>query len=259
MSIKVNKSKLNLSIDVIMFMVLMAIAGIGFMIKYVLVPGFKRNEIYGNDVDLYFMGLDRHQWGTIHLILSFILLFLLLLHIFFHWNMIISVFKRMVLKRSLRIALATSFIVLSFIFGVTPLFLKPEIRQGTSHQFHQTEHVARNNLQGATSSSRQKIKQTEGEAKDTMALLISKVEQSDSKSYQKENYKQNEKHTIEVHGYMTLNEVAEIYDITPKELASCIHIPIEYSNEKLGRLRKKYNFQMEDLRNYIELKTNKND
>ena len=58
---KMNKSKLNLIIDFIMLIILIVIAGIGFLIKYVLVPGFKRNEIYGQDMELYFWGLDRHQ------------------------------------------------------------------------------------------------------------------------------------------------------------------------------------------------------
>jgi hypothetical protein len=91
MNAKINKLKLNLVIDLIMFLVMMAVAGIGFMIKYVLVPGSERNEIYGKGVELFYWGLDRHQWGNIHLILSLILLFLLLLHIFFHWNQIVHV------------------------------------------------------------------------------------------------------------------------------------------------------------------------
>jgi hypothetical protein len=91
----------------LMFIVMMPIAGIGFLIKYVLVPGFKRNEIYGRDVELYYWGIDRHQWGTIHLVLSFVLLFLLLLHIVFHWKQIAGIFKTMVSKRVLRIFLGS--------------------------------------------------------------------------------------------------------------------------------------------------------
>ena len=52
MKIRINKSKLNLTIDITMFTVLMAIAGMGFLNKYVILAGFKRNEIYGTDVEL---------------------------------------------------------------------------------------------------------------------------------------------------------------------------------------------------------------
>jgi hypothetical protein len=75
-----NKSKINLAIDAVMLILLTMMAGLGFLIKYVLVPGFKRNTLYGSDVELYFWGLDRHQWGSIHLYLGFVFLFLVLLY-----------------------------------------------------------------------------------------------------------------------------------------------------------------------------------
>lgn len=59
---KKNKTKINLAIDAVMFIVLMAMAGLGFMIKYVLVPGYKRNILYERDLELYFLGLTRHEW-----------------------------------------------------------------------------------------------------------------------------------------------------------------------------------------------------
>jgi hypothetical protein len=89
---RIKHSDLNISIDVLMFMVLMPIVGIGFLMKYVLLNGVERNLIYGNDVALLFWGMDRHQWGSIHLYLSFGLLFLLVLHLIFHWKMILYQF-----------------------------------------------------------------------------------------------------------------------------------------------------------------------
>lgn len=50
------QSKLNLIIDAVMFVALALMAGLGFLIKWVLVPGFKRNEIYGSNVELGFFG-----------------------------------------------------------------------------------------------------------------------------------------------------------------------------------------------------------
>jgi len=37
-----NKSKLNFVIDAVMFLVLMAMAGLGFLMNYVLIPGKER-------------------------------------------------------------------------------------------------------------------------------------------------------------------------------------------------------------------------
>jgi hypothetical protein len=68
-----HKSRINFLIDVVMFLMMMAIAGIGFLMKYVLVPGSERWEKYGSNVDLFLWGWDRHQWGALHLILGYIL------------------------------------------------------------------------------------------------------------------------------------------------------------------------------------------
>ena len=133
MSAKINKSKQNLFIDILMFIIMTPIAGIGFLIKYVLVPGFKRNDIYGRDVELYYWGIDGHQWGTIHLMLSFVLLFLLLLHIVFHWRQIVGIFKTMFFARTLRIILSLPLVLFAIIFGILPLFITPKVEEGVSH------------------------------------------------------------------------------------------------------------------------------
>ncbi len=47
------KSKLNLIIDALLLLCIAAIGGIGFLMKYVLVPGSQRWEIYNRNVDLF--------------------------------------------------------------------------------------------------------------------------------------------------------------------------------------------------------------
>lgn len=125
---RLNRAKVNLSIDAIMFILMMAVAGIGFLIKYVLVPGFKRHEIYDKDIELYYWGIDRHQWGTIHLIVSLILLFLLFLHIVFYWKQLVNIFKRMVPAKLGRVLITSGFVACSLFLAVMPLFIKPEIK-----------------------------------------------------------------------------------------------------------------------------------
>lgn len=235
MSSKINKSKLNLSIDIIMFIVLMIIAGLGFLIKYVLVPGFKRNQIYGRDVELYFGGLDRHQWGSIHLIFSFILLFLLLLHIIFHWQQIVSIFKRMVPSKVLRLMLTIIFVMLSVLFAIVPLFIKPAVEEGSSHSLH------------LNSSSGKQHGDNQKGLKDTLTQKTATYQQEPKHSHK-------ESHSVEVYGYMSLNEVADMYHIPVADLAAVIKVPKDTYGEQLGRLRKRYGFQMDDLRLYIEMK-----
>ncbi len=91
----ITRQKLNIIIDIIMFLVMGALAAIGFIIRYILIPGSERWEKYGRNVDLTCWGMDRHEWGLIHLVLGILLIVLLILHIIFHWTMIVNYFKRL--------------------------------------------------------------------------------------------------------------------------------------------------------------------
>ena len=93
-----NKAKLNFAIDALMFLCMAAIAGLGFLMKYVLLPGRESTIKYERRVELTLLGLDRHDWGTIHLYLGFLLLALLVLHIVLHWQMIPGLFGRLIAK-----------------------------------------------------------------------------------------------------------------------------------------------------------------
>ena len=121
-----NQFKLNLFLDAIMFVLLMAMAGFGFLIKYVLVPGFQRNVVYGYGFELELWGLNRHQWGTIHLVVSLFFLLLLLLHIAFHWKMIGCFCSQIIPNRRVRIPITILFSFLLVLLLVGPLFLTPE-------------------------------------------------------------------------------------------------------------------------------------
>jgi hypothetical protein len=50
---------------------------------------------------------------------------------------------------------------------------------------------------------------------------------------------------------MTLNEISERFNINVDELAKAINVPADNANERLGRLRKRYGFEMNDLRVFV--------
>ncbi|TAJ12567.1 DUF4405 domain-containing protein [Marinilabiliaceae bacterium JC017] len=241
---KINKNKWNFIIDVVMFVNMMIVAGIGFMIKFVLVPGFKRNEIYGRGVELYYLGLDRHAWGTVHLIFSLFLLFLLLLHVILHWKLIVCLFKNNVCKRTHRIVLTTSFIVLSLLFGVMPLFVIPELQNGEPHHFHQTQNETGKHQKGVAS---EQYGDDEKSANQTVELLPDKNNSAKHRKYQ----------DIEINGSMTIDQIALKYHISAAEIAAFIHVPNKFVDERLGRLRRKYGFCMNDVRDFIDTKINR--
>ena len=123
------KSKLNLVIDTLMLLCVSASVGIGLLIKFVLVPGYQRWRIYGRNVNLFLWGFDRHQWGTIHLMIGLTFLALLVLHIVLHWDMILGIYRRLIpnpLAR--RISVLILVCIMTLLFGFACL-VKPEVQE----------------------------------------------------------------------------------------------------------------------------------
>jgi hypothetical protein len=122
-----NKSKINILIDASMFLCIAALAGIGFLMKYILLPGREAWAVYGKKVELSWLGLDRHAWGAVHLYLAFLLLGLLLLHIVLHWQMIIGLFHKFIAPTNLRDEVAIVFVILCAALLFFPFFINPDI------------------------------------------------------------------------------------------------------------------------------------
>jgi polyferredoxin len=123
-----NKANLNFVIDALMFLCMAAIAGLGFLMKYVLLPGRESTIKYGRRADLSLFGLDRHDWGAIHLYLGFLLLALLVLHIVLHWNMIPGLFARLVTPSRQRWQIASVYILLTAALLLFPFLISPEVK-----------------------------------------------------------------------------------------------------------------------------------
>lgn len=122
-----NKGKLNFLIDALMFLCIAAIAGLGFLMKYVLIPGKETWALYGKKVELSWLGLDRHAWGAMHLYLGFLLLSLLVLHIILHWKMIIGLLHKFITPANLRTKVAIVFIIFCTALLFFLFFINPEI------------------------------------------------------------------------------------------------------------------------------------
>ena len=124
-----DKTKLNFFIDALMFLTMMALAGLGLLIKYVLIPGRIAWAQYGRQMELTWLGLDRHAWGAVHLYLAFLLLSLLLLHVILHGKMILGLFTRFISDPTLRKGSAPAFLLLSLVLLAFPLLVTPEVNE----------------------------------------------------------------------------------------------------------------------------------
>jgi len=114
-------------IDVLLLLCLAAMAGFGLLMKYVLVPGAERWAIYGRNVDLSFLRLDRHDWGGIHYFMALVFGGLLVLHIVLHWRMIVGMTCRLIPNRVARRMAAVLLLILVAALTAFPFFVKPQV------------------------------------------------------------------------------------------------------------------------------------
>jgi len=237
------KSKLNFIIDAIMFVLMGALAGIGLLIKYILLPGSERWIKYGRNVDLTFWGIDRHQWGHIHLIVAYILVGFLALHIILHWKMIGCLYRKIIANTALRWACGLVFTVVTLILVFAPFFVHVDMNEQLS---------GRERYQTAENNQEQKA--DIGFSENLTEKNI-KMQNEKSEDFQEEKH-QDEEHlvhhhvdsSIEIKGYMTLLEISEEYNVACDFIKEKLNLPKSESNTaKLGQLKKIYNFKMSDI------------
>ena len=271
------KYKLNFTIDVLMLILMMGLAGIGFLLEYVLVHGQEIPAQYGMNVDLYLFGLDRHDWGDIHLIMAYILLGLLVLHILLHWKTICVSFKRIIPDVTPRKIITPIFVISNLFLLTFFLFFKPEFREferglGRGRNISAAEKQKEEPVHA--SSAAQEIKSLNTESSQTNTnpkysgnIGRNTIQKSDSASvkFQEklgyiEQVHSEESHIRENHskelkmvrGMFTLGRVAEYYNVPVSYITEKLGLPSSTSHlEKLGKLRKEYGFRMSDVEKII--------
>ena len=226
--------KTNFIIDILLFINIAAVGGIGFLMKYVLVPGSDRWEKYGSNAELYLLNLDRHQWGDLHLILSYIMLGLLLLHIVFHWYQIKCMARKTVpcpLLRTLLIILLIPVTLLFFLYA----FLLPV----------ESDPVK-------TGEGRHRVELGRSIPADAEPEPVS-VRTQPAPEHIPDQEEPHQDHTLEIFGSSSLRDVALKYGVPADSIKKFLGIPLKISdNQRLGRLRRIYNFHMSDIERYIE-------
>lgn len=124
-----DRTNFNFVIDILMFLCMAALAGLGFLMKYALIPGREAWAKYGRSVTLTWMGWDRHDWGQIHLYIAFILLGLLVIHLYLHWQMILGLYARLIPEAETRKRLAYALLIITAIFLFLPFLITPNVQE----------------------------------------------------------------------------------------------------------------------------------
>jgi len=92
------RSTLNFIIDTLSFLLLVALACTGSIIKYILPPGTGGrgrllHEGRGTEHIKQLWSMTRHEWGDIHFSLAAAFIILMAVHIVLHWTWIKSYAK----------------------------------------------------------------------------------------------------------------------------------------------------------------------
>jgi hypothetical protein len=90
---KMKQTALKYLVDLLLFVDLCSISVVGILLGFVIPKGRVPDE------DKYFLGLHRHEWGSIHLYLSLLMLVLLIVHIWLNWRWVEQVSRRLFEKR----------------------------------------------------------------------------------------------------------------------------------------------------------------
>ncbi len=253
------KLKTNFIIDILMFLCLAAMTGMGLMMKYVLIPGQDRWVVYGRNVELYVFNLDRHQWGTVHLIVSLCMLGLLAIHIILHWKAVINQFKSWFANKTVRRILTVVFVIICFIMVYFPTKIKPGMEdfEGGRGRYYLERHGIESIRPAEQDERVEQSIEPEMEIEEPVPEKAEVIEDEPEKAIELEEAAAHEEHeehdsAIDVQGFMTLKEVSNNYTVPTSHIKSKLGIPLSVSdNERLGRLRRTYGFTMSDVRDII--------
>jgi len=237
---------------------MMAIAGIGFLMKYVLISGVERWEKYGRNFDMFFFGLDRHEWGKIHLIIAFVLLGLLLLHLFLNWKIFLGMFGKFIPQKIWRQTLTTVFVIVCIFLAFSFLVINPEIQEfeqgrGRYRNARYDPEITESAEKAAKEEIKEANKEVQTRIKDQEYIVTEKIIETPDTYDSSIQTHEHQESQLDIRGFMTLREVSDKYNVPVDYLKQQLGIPESVSNSRaLGQLRRIYDFRMSDVKTIIE-------
>ncbi|MBA7544265.1 hypothetical protein ES705_36617 [subsurface metagenome] len=219
-------------VDTLLFLCIVGIAFIGFLLGLFIPKGPTAPESAK-----YFLWLHRHQWGNIHLYLSIIFSVLIIIHLILSWKWIKAKARQIFKGRwatALILTAIASFLVLFLSWSLYPkvpgAYEDYGIRDGERarrQQISKERHPIHEEKYKETHGEEHEDTLTKGRrAEDTSGILIT--------------------------GRMTLYDLEDKTGIPARKIADKLGVPSNAPlNETIGRLRKRYFFTMQELKDVI--------
>jgi len=275
-----NKNAWKYLVDTLLFISFFGLAIIGILMAFFLAEGPTLN-----DQSKYFLGLHRHQWGDIHLILSLAFITLTIIHLMLAWNWVKAQSCRMFKSKApliISLTAAASFLTI-FIFWVfmpknSPLYSNYGRRSGefgrigisekslqtttpvtspsVSEQQKKEPPPARSVVEPET--KKQKSEETKGEKSETTPAVTSAEEHAEHEEKIVHGRLEEDTPGIVITGQMCLRDIEIKTGISVKTIIQGMGLPSNVSElDHLGRLRKSYGFSIQELRDFISAEIKK--
>jgi hypothetical protein len=217
------RNTLNFLVDVVTLLAIFVMIATGLVIRFVLPPGTGGRH-GGHGLALW--GMGRHDWGDIHFWASVVLGVFLLVHVALHWSWVCATSRRLItgssdagqLSAAKRNAYGlASLVALFVVFGGFTWYAGVAVSE--THWPENAEHA---------------IERSEADVS----------EGTHSKDHQIA-------HDL-IRGSMTLAEVEIATGVAPAILKSELGLPDGITaDERLGRLSRRYGFDMETVRTIV--------
>jgi hypothetical protein len=250
-------------IDALLFISVAAVAAVGFLLGFVIPKGPS-----GTDSAKYFLGLHRHDWGDIHLYLGISFAILAVVHLFLGWNWIKAKthglfhhYWKVTLTAMCLLPLVVLAVSWACFPGEPSIYTDSEsgavrpdrgiLEAGAVPPYNPSNAFPTTHGHSST-SAKTILKATEsdpriGNEMERRTNQHSNEEDGSTRRRGSENIS-----GILITGQMTLRDIEERTGISARVLADGLGLPRgAYLDDRLGRLRKKYRFTMQDVRDII--------
>jgi len=248
------KTKLNYAVDFITLLLILAMIGTGVVIRYVLPPG---SGGHGGGERWLLWGLDRHDWGGLHFWLAVGLSAVMLLHVALHWKWICGVTRRWIgrlrdggnrLARRTAYGLAFFVLVTLLLAGFVYLsYSSVEVLPGQSRG-HGRHLVSTSEPRALPARPIAEPERPNAESDDEHQ---GPEHRASARAPSKRKHSHAD-HGAVVRGSMTLREVASRSGTSVDWLKERLGLPSSVpSGARLGRLKRRYGFEIDDVRRAI--------
>jgi|Deesub1362B_J571_1020462.scaffolds.fasta_scaffold00042_81 hypothetical protein len=239
-------------IDTLLFICLVGIALIGLFLGLVIPKGPAVAES-----SKYFLGLHRHQWGNIHFYLSLGFICLVVIHLILSWSWIKGkahqMFKKawpLVLVGTMVVAILV-IVVFWLLYPRTPGAYE-DYGKGVGRRVVKAEEDYLSRGERRVRESQPEVREVKSRSGEEIHSARKEEEKTVISSGDELSSHEVELEALQISGQITLAEIEQRLGVPAMKIVEKLGLPLDVPlNERLGRLRRRYLFSMQQVREVV--------